>query len=686
MSVRTKFIAVIVLVNLAIIVAGGLILPSLRPDSGLEPSLRGHANRISMSVVMDRTLTDMHVQAEAARHAQLAGGDPAPALARLRSELDALNGQARFLPDADAPQVAQIRQMIDQHAATIRQLLNDPTDAERFERLSAATLRLKVQAGHELSAVLEADNASALTRALNEFTHLRGQLGFALASVIGALMLSLIVSVLAYRRLVKPLGAVTGGLNAVLTGHKPSQSLQETQDEFGDIVRAIRKLQAQAEHIRRIAYLDPGTGLPNRNALDAELREVRRLRPIDGSHGLVLVTVNTYASLRSGFGFRLAEAVMQAASERLRVLDALPVTVFRIDAETLALLVDRGIAEAVTRADLKRITAEAFSRLGTPVEVEEQRFLLGLSAGAAIYPDDARDAEEYINVCIEAAKQARVQGFGQLRFGERGHTHRLRKHLALAEQIRMGLREGQFVPFFQPIVDVRRGKVISAEVLVRWRQPDGRVVLPGEFIPVAENSEVIRDMTRSVLAQACRSVRAWSERGYTLSVSFNLSAKLLTPHILTIVRDALYESGLPPDQLVAEITETALVSHESDVDEILQTLRDMGIRLCLDDFGTGYSSLTHLYRFAIDRIKIDPVVSRAAAQNPRAAEIIRGMADLAQRLGMSIVVEGVENDEDAQRLEQLGCVNQQGFRYSRAMPEDQFIDWARRYESRADAA
>ncbi|MFA5938226.1 MAG: bifunctional diguanylate cyclase/phosphodiesterase [Sinimarinibacterium sp.] len=685
MTVRTKLVAFIVLVNLAIAVAGVMVVPSFRAEESLEPGLRGRANRVSMSVVIGAALRETHYQAEQARLTLLAGGDPAPALERLRQELGGALGQLRFMADVEA--AAEPKSLLTAGAASIDALAQrQPFTPEAAAELSAATLDLQYRAGRAFATLLEADNSGGLTEALAGLTILRGQLGVALASVGGALLLSLGLSIFAYRRLIKPLSAVTGSLNAVLTGHQPNQRLQETQDEFGDIVRAIRKLQAQAEHIRRIAYEDPGTGLPNRNSLDVELREVRRLRPIDGTHGLIVIGFDTYDSLRSGFGIRIAEAVMRIAAQRLHALDQMPVSVFRLEPQVLGVLVDRGIAEAVTRADLKRITAEAFSRLATPIEVEEQRYLLGLSAGAAIYPDDARDAEEYVNVCLEAQRHARVEGSGHLRFGERGHTHRLRKHLALAEQIRMGLRSGQFVPFFQPVVDVAKGKVVGAEVLVRWRQPDGRVILPGEFILIAESSETIRDMTREVLTQACQSIRAWGDRGFVLNVSFNLSAKLLSPHILNICREALAGSGLPASQLIAEITETALVGNLEGAEEILHALRDTGIHLCLDDFGTGYSSLMHLYRFRIDRIKIDPVVTRAAAHNSRAAEIIRSMAVLAARLGISIIVEGVETEEDAQRLSDLGCLLQQGFLYSRAMPEDQFIDWSRQFEARAAAA
>ncbi|SFF26411.1 HAMP domain-containing protein [Fontimonas thermophila] len=686
MTVRTKFIAVIVLVNLAIALAGVLMLSLLGSDQDIEPELRGRANRISMSIAISRALSEAHYQAEQAQQAFAAGADPAPALQRLEQALDAAVGQLRFLPSAEAERVARVQALLGEHIDPIKALLLQPPTPDTLAQLSAWTLDLQYRTGRAFADLLETDNSSGLAGALRGLATLRGRLGIALGIVGGAWLLSLALSVWAYRRLIQPLGAVTGSLNAVLTGHQPNQRLQETPDEFGDIVRAIRKLRAQAEHIRRIAYEDPGTGLPNRNSLDLELREVRRLRPIDGTHGLILIGIDTYDSLRSGFGLRTAEAIMRAAAERLHALDHMPVSVFRVEPQILGVLVDRGIAEAVTRADLKRITAEAFSRLGEPVEVENQRYLLGFSAGAAIYPDDARDPEEYVNVCLEALRQARTDGTGQLRFGERGHTHRQRKHLVLAEQIRAGLREGQFIPFFQPVVDAARGKVIGAEVLVRWRQPDGRVVLPGEFILIAEGSETIRDMTRAVLIQACRSVKAWAERGFVLTVSFNLSPKLLSPYILQICREALTESGLPPSQLIAEVTETALVGHLDAAAEILRLLRASGIQLCLDDFGTGYSSITHLYRFQIDRIKIDPIVARAAAHNARAAEIIRSLAELASRLSMSLVVEGVETEEDARRLRELGCALQQGFLYSRALPEEQFIEWSRQFESRAVAA
>lgn len=687
MTVRTKFIAVIVLVNLAITAAGVLIVPSLRSQGSVEPELRGRANRVAMTVVMATALTEAQVQGEQVRRLVAAGEDPAVALRRLEQELESVRGQLRFFTAADGPGVASLRQLIEDASLAIReQMLQLPLSAESAAQIAQITLDLQYRAGRGFATLIEENNRGGLDAALGGFARMRSQQGVALAGVGGALLMALLLSVWAWRRLLRPLGAVTGSLHAVLTGHQPSQVLQESDDEFGDIVRAIRKLQAQGEHIRRIAYEDPGTGLPNRNRLDAELREVRRLRPIDGTHGLILIGINTYDSLRSGFGFRTAEAVMRAAAQRLHGLDPMPVSVFRIEAQVLALLVDRGIAEAVTRADLKRITAKAFVRLGSPLEVDTQRFILNLAAGAAIYPDDARDAEEYVNVSLDALRHAQSQGAGSLYFGERGHTHRLRKHLALAEQIRMGLREGQFVPFFQPVIDAGRGKVVGAEMLVRWRQPDGRVVLPGEFMLIAESSEIIREMTRNVLIQACRAIRKWSEQGYVLTVSFNLSAKLLSPHILQICREALAESGLPPSQLIAEVTETALIGNLEGSNEILEALRAGGIRLCLDDFGSGYSALTHLYRFQIDRIKIDPAVTRAAAQNERAAEIIRSMGEMATRMNISLIVEGVETEDDARRLRELGCALQQGFLYTRAVPEDQFVEWARRFEARAAAA
>ncbi|WP_161628881.1 putative bifunctional diguanylate cyclase/phosphodiesterase [Solimonas flava] len=667
--------------NLAIVLAGLVIVPSLDADRDIESDVLGRANRVAMTVVLQRALADVRRESTALQADLAAGADPGPALTRLQSARAIVRNQLAFLPSRNEAGVKALRQYIEDGDAQLEALLQPPLDAARAEQAARLGAALDDRAGRQLSMLMERDNAEGLRDTSAEFTRLHRRLGIALGAVLGALLLSVTLSVFAYRRVLRPLGSVTGSLNAVLTGRQPNSNMIETADEFGDIVRAMRRIQAQAEHIRRIAYLDPGSGLPNRNSLDAELREVRRLRPIDGTHGLLLIGVDTYVAIRSGFGTRLAEAAMRTAGERLRNLDVLPTQTFRVDAETIALLIDRGSTEAVTRVDLKRIAAEALLRLAQPVEVDEQRFLLTANAGGAVYPDDARDPEEYVNVCLEALRLARSEGAGHLRFGERGHTHRLRRHLALTEQIRSGLRQGQFVPFFQPIVDVARRKVVGAETLTRWRQPDGRVTLPSEFIFVAEGSDLIADMTRAVLARACTTFRNWNDRGYELRVSFNLSAKLLSANVLDIVREALKESSINPAHLIAEVTETALVGNVDDVSLVLDDLRNLGVTLSLDDFGTGYSSLTHLYRFDVGGLKIDPVLTRAAAQNRRVQEIIRSLVQLTSALDITLISEGVETEDDMRLMQKLGVRLMQGFHFSRAMPEEQFLDWLRNYEA-----
>jgi len=686
MRVRTKTLAIIILVNLAIVAAGLVIAPSLEGDRDLEAGLLGRSNRISMSIVLQRGISDMQREAELIRSVTAAGRNPQEAIAGLQSARAAVRNQLAFLPVQDDPALAALRDFIRQSDAQLDVLLAAPIDTDRAEQIAGVVGQLETQATHRLASQLERDNMLGTQATAAEFARLHRRLRIALGAVAGALLLSIALSVFAYRHLLRPLAAVTGSLNAVLTGREPTVDVAETQDEFGDIVRAMRRIQAQAEHIRRIAYLDPGSRLPNRNSLDAELREVRRLRPIDGTHGLLLIGIDTYVAIRSGFGSRLAEAALCAAGERLRELDVLPTQAFRIDADTIAVLIDRGNSEAVTRVDLKRIAAEIMQRFARPLEVESQRFQIAACAGGAIYPDDARDPDEYVNVCTEALRLARAEGPGHLRFGERGHTHRLRRHLALTEQIRNGLRHGQFVPFFQPIVDVTRRKVTGAETLTRWRQPDGRITLPGEFIFVAEGSDLIADMTRAVLARACTTFNGWNERGHALSLSFNLSAKLLSTNVLAIVREALRESRLDPAQLCAEVTETALMGNVEDVDTVLEELRGLGVQLALDDFGAGYSSLTHLYRFDVNAIKIDPALTRAAARIERAQEIIRSMVTLAASLKICLIVEGVESEDDVRLMQKLGCRLMQGFYFSRAMPEEQFLEWLRAYEAGVLAA
>ncbi|MFT4047896.1 MAG: EAL domain-containing protein [Solimonas sp.] len=681
MRVRTKLLAVMILVNLAIVLAGLVIVPSLDADSGVEATALGRTNRMAMTVELQRALGDIRRGSAAIEQAVAAGNDPGADVARLQSARAVLRQQIAFLPaSGDAP-VAGLRRFVESRDDEFGVLLVAPIDASGAQRIAQIGAELDDRLSAPLLKQIEQDNALGQYETTAAFQRMHDRQAIALGAVIGALLLSIGLSLFAYRRLLRPLGAVTGNLNAVLTGRQPKANVIETADEFGDIVRAMRRIQAQAEHIRRIAYLDPGSGLPNRNSLDAELREVRRLRPIDGTHGLLLIGIDTYLTIRSGFGTRLAEAAMRAGGERLRDVDLLPTQVFRVDSEMLAVLVDRGSSEAVTRVDLKRVAAETMKRLASPVDVDGQRFLLAVCAGGAIYPDDARDPDEYVNVCLEALRLARTEGPGHLRFGERGHMHRLRRHLTLTEQIRSGLRQGQFVPYFQPIIDVGRRKVIGAETLTRWHQPDGRVTLPSEFIFVAEGSDLIADMTRAVLARACRTFKNWNDRGYDLRIAFNLSAKLLSANVMDIVREALRESSLDPQQFVAEVTETALLGNVDDVSLVLDDLRSLGVTLSLDDFGTGYSSLTHLYCFDVGGIKIDPVLTRAAAQNRRVQEIIRSMALLAGSLDLSLIAEGVESDDDMRLMQKLGVRLMQGFHFSHAMPEEQFLDWVRNYEA-----
>lgn len=686
MRVRTKLLAVIIVVNLAILLAGLVILPSLRADRDIEAALTGRANRISMSVILQRALSDMDAEAKAISLAAEAGPVPLLLVARLREAHSILINQLKFLPVGDDPALAELRRYMGAGAGQIDALLATPIDVRSAAELARMTGEIRDRAQRQLLTQLQRDNLRGLGDATAEFSRLRHRLAIALGAVACTLLLSIGLSLFAYRRLVRPLGAVTDNLGAVLTGRRADARLVETNDEFGDIVRAMRRIEAQAEHIRRIAYVDAGSRLPNRNSLDADLREVRRLRPIDGSHGLLLIGIATYAAVRSGFGMRLAEAMLSAAGERLANLDSLPTQTYRIDSDVLAVLVDRGSLEAVTRAELKRVAAEALSRLAHPVEVDEQTLKLSVAAGAAIYPDDARDPEEYINVALEALQRARTEGQGTLQFGERGHTHRLRRHLALTEQIRAGIRHGQFVPYFQPIVDVARRKVIGAETLVRWRQPDGRVTMPGEFIFVAEGSDLIAGMTREVLQRACTVFKALNDRGADLQLSFNLSTKLLSTNVMEIVREALQSSGLEPARITAEVTETALMRNLDHASHVLQDLRALGVRLSLDDFGTGYSSLAHLYRFDVSGIKIDPVLTSAAGKNHRVQEIIRSMAVLAASIDISLTIEGVESEDDVRLMQKLGARTMQGFHFSRALPEEQFIEWVRTFEAGIRAA
>ncbi len=433
--------------------------------------------------------------------------------------------------------------------------------------------------------------------------------------------------------------------------------------------------------IARLAYFDGLTGLPNRAAfLDRLAREVRRARLGAQRLALLFIDLDDFKTINDTLGHPCGDLVLQAAADRLRSELRPSDIVARDDGvrselarlggdEFTALLVD--LAEPGDALHVARRIGEAMRR---PFTVEGRELTLSASIGIAVYPDDGADAAVLLKHADTAMYHAKEQGRDNVQFYSAALTERAVRRLDLERDLRAALERGEFSLVFQPQLDVRTGRVHSAEALLRWRHPQRGDVPPLDFIDVAEHNGLIVPFGRWVLRAACEAAVQWQRRGQPLRVAVNLSTvQLRDPGLLTTVRDALARSGLDPRWLELEVTESALMHDGDAARALLAELRGTGVRVSLDDFGTGYSSMAYLTRLPLNTLKVDRSFVHGLPSDRDSEVIVRAVVSMAKSLGLEVLAEGVETPAQAQLLTQLGCDTLQGFHIGRPVPADALL-------------
>jgi EAL domain-containing protein (putative c-di-GMP-specific phosphodiesterase class I) len=308
--------------------------------------------------------------------------------------------------------------------------------------------------------------------------------------------------------------------------------------------------------------------------------------------------------------------------------------------------------------------------LGTfaaPFDHDGQEVHASASVGIAVFPQDGHDPDTLLKNADLALYGAKAQGRGRSHFFEPAMDDKAQARRRLERELRLALERGEFLLHYQPQLDLRSGCFTGVEALVRWNHPQRGLVLPGEFVPVAEANGLIRPLGAWVLREACRQAAAWRERGWRLAVAVNLSpVQLRNGHLLPAIGDALGRAGLEPARLELELTEGVLVENlEQHGDGFLQGLASGGVRLAIDDFGIGYSSLAYLRHLPVQTIKIDRSFVRGVGEDPEAEALVRAMVTLGHSLGKRVVAEGVESATELAFLRELGCDGAQGFHIAR---------------------
>lgn len=420
------------------------------------------------------------------------------------------------------------------------------------------------------------------------------------------------------------------------------------------------------DHIQQLANFDQLTHLPNKVLLsDRFTQAVHHADRQQESMAFVVVDIDDFKAVNDTLGHAAGDEVLVEFVARLRHSMREGDTVARLDGDSFALLlrdVDEGAAALVTDRMLEQVRR--------PFSVGGLELLLTATAGVSIFPSDGR-AYDTLYQCAETAlHEAKAEGRGAARFFSPEQQERVKHRLELMAALRHALAHDEFRLYYQPQVRLVDGQVCGFEALIRWQHPTLGLVLPGEFINLAEQSALILEIGAWTLDRAVRDAVEWHRAcGFLGHVSVNVSAaQLHHGDVVGVVERVLREHGLPPQQLTLELTETTAMKDPKAAMAIMQRLRALGVQLAIDDFGTGYSSMEYLKRFDVSSVKIDASFVRALPEDVNDAAIVRAIVVLAQSLSSTTCAEGVETPEQLAFLRDAGCDVGQGFLIGRPMP------------------
>lgn len=509
---------------------------------------------------------------------------------------------------------------------------------------------------------------SSLNQAMQAFAPLDKNI---LLIALGALLASLIGALLLARNVSQPVRELARVAERVGQGDYQTVPAVQRSDELGLLAQALTRMQTGiAERERQLAHNalhDALTGLPNRALLLERIGSaIAAGRPV----ALLYLGIGNFQSISEHYGAACSDQMLQQLSQRLQGSLRPGDSLARLLADEFLLLLEHADSDsAVAIADRLQ------QRLAQPLRVVNVEMALDCRIGIAAYPLDGETAEELVRRAGIAMHDA-AQLPGRLQVYQQGRDDAHQRQVNLIRDLRRAPGNGELQLHYQPKLSLSSGRVEQAEALLRWQHPQYGMVSPGEFIPLAERTGSVQALTTWVIEEALRQLQAWAERGLCLQLSLNISADdLLDRQLAVRVGQLLQHFTVPAEQLIFEITESAVMGNPEQALLILQQLRDLGISLSVDDFGTGYSSLSQLKRMPVQELKIDQSFIRDLDETSEDAVIVRSTIDMSHSLGLKVVAEGVEYEPSLRLLERWGCDTVQGYFISRPLNAEAFEHW-----------
>jgi diguanylate cyclase (GGDEF)-like protein/PAS domain S-box-containing protein len=436
----------------------------------------------------------------------------------------------------------------------------------------------------------------------------------------------------------------------------------------------ISAARAAQQQLKFMATHDALTGLPNRSffaeRLDVALLQAAERGTADERLAVLFLDLDHFKHVNDSIGHEAGDRLLRIVAERLSACVCEGDTLARLGGDEFVILT-RPFTDGESIGDLCERVQQALTE---PFHLDANEYFLGVSIGAAIYPDDGTDGATLLRCADAAMYLAKESGRNNYRFFTSQLNARAQRRYLLEKNLRRALAHDEFQLHYQPKVDLRTNKIVGAEALLRWNTPDAGMVSPAEFIPIAEETGLIIPIGSWVIEQACMQAAAWRKRlAPDMHIAVNLSARQFQDeHLVADVTDVLARSALAPEALDLEITESLLMGDSERLMPIFDTLTGMGVRFSIDDFGTGYSSLSYLQRFPIANLKVDRSFIRGLPEDRDAVALAQAIIAMARALGMRVVAEGVETEAQMNFLEKAGCHELQGFYFSRPVPAEEF--------------
>jgi diguanylate cyclase (GGDEF)-like protein len=453
---------------------------------------------------------------------------------------------------------------------------------------------------------------------------------------------------------------------------------------LSDLTARVAQLESERALTLRLAQTDSLTGLVNRGAFTAALCERLEAAAAHGGRvALFVVDLDRFKHLNDTLGHHAGDLFLAEVGERLRADAAPDELVARLGGDEFALIspLTPGDPDPARRAQrLVRLLTRPHAIYGRMVAP-------GASVGVAVYPGDAPDAGDLQRFADLALYRAKLQGGRKWSAFDAELREENQRRRSLEADLRRGIPAGEIEPWFQPVVDARDGRIVGVETLARWRHPEQGLLLPGAFVPMAEELGLIGRIDEAVFEAGCRRAAPWVAAGLIEAVSFNVSPRdLMDPAFSRKLIGRLGKTALPATALTVEITETFLLQDLALSRRHIERLNAKGVRIALDDFGTGYSNLRALMHLPIQTVKLDRSLICDLAKDARVAKLVGSMLHAARALGIRIVAEGVEDEAQAIILRAAGCDRMQGYWFARPMPADQMEERLRESHAAAPRA